>query len=288
MQDTFNHARGAGLMAIKATQHFFSTADLVRKIFPGVIALTLDPDEAVKAQALALARGMLDRIENGRVEADTSVSAVSSASKNASSWSWASSAVSMALTKTVLKATSGVQAGSAVGGDGSSRRKPPDHEEDEDDFEDAETGPTASPPSSKKASPTKSSRLQVQMDDDGDGDGWGGDEEDDDKSDYGDDAGGWGNDDDGGWGNDNDEWGGDDDDAALGPPPSKEKSSAQRLSVGSKREPVTKRESVTTSASTPKAPPKDMGTSKPRSGGIKLGKKKVGGGLGGKKIAKGD
>lgn len=281
-QDNFSHARAAGLMAIKATQNFFSTTDLVRKVFPGVVGLTLDPDEAVKTQALNLARGMLDRIENGPAEADMTVAAVSSAMKNnSSSWAWASSAVTSVISKTVLKASAVGGAGNPSGRAGpasptdSGKGVPDRHDaDDDDDFEDAQSGPSLeTPPKQRKTPPKKSpsSRLQLQVDaDDG---GWG-DDDDDDKSDYGDKS-GWGGGDADTWGND-DGWGNDSaddldlDQQSHGAPSSR---SSEPVTIAPR----------TASHSTSK--PAD---SKPRSGGIKLGKKKVGGGLGARKPSKAD
>jgi hypothetical protein len=100
--------RAAGLMAIKATAHYHSTAEIVHKVFPSVIALTIDPDDAVRAQALSLARWLLDRVEKGPAEADTTVAATSAAvNKGAagSSWAWASSAVTSVFTKVAAPKT---------------------------------------------------------------------------------------------------------------------------------------------------------------------------------------
>jgi len=95
-------------MAIKATAHYHSTAEIVHKVFPSVIALTIDPDDAVRAQALSLARWLLDRVEKGPAEADTTVAATSAAvNKGAagSSWAWASSAVTSVFTKVAAPKT---------------------------------------------------------------------------------------------------------------------------------------------------------------------------------------
>lgn len=61
-----SHARNAGLLALGATQQYFSASEIAHKVFPGVVAVTLDADVAVKTQAMALCRTLLDRLDKVR------------------------------------------------------------------------------------------------------------------------------------------------------------------------------------------------------------------------------
>ena len=48
------HAKMAGLMALVATQQYFSDRDCATRVIPAVAPLLLDPEPAVKEQGLRL------------------------------------------------------------------------------------------------------------------------------------------------------------------------------------------------------------------------------------------
>ncbi|XP_076313835.1 LOW QUALITY PROTEIN: N-terminal kinase-like protein [Tachypleus tridentatus] len=100
MRDPFPPARTAGILALSATQSYYTLRDCATRILPALCALTVDPDKSVRDQAFKAAKGFLSKLEKvsedpslaEQMEAD--VNAVGSGSSTSTAASWAGWAVS--------------------------------------------------------------------------------------------------------------------------------------------------------------------------------------------------
>eukprot|EP00050_Salpingoeca_kvevrii_P015288 m.45457 g.45457 ORF g.45457 m.45457 type:complete len:914 (+) comp6244_c0_seq4:29-2770(+) len=96
-KDPFKHARAAGLMALAATQKYYTASDIATKILPSVVPLTIDAEQAVRDQAFSLIRALvakLERVSKGEEVADDVAGEEAAAANEAASWvGWAGSAM---------------------------------------------------------------------------------------------------------------------------------------------------------------------------------------------------
>ena len=48
VRDPFPHARNAGIMAMAATQKYYSSTDIATRLLPALCALAVDPEKTVR------------------------------------------------------------------------------------------------------------------------------------------------------------------------------------------------------------------------------------------------
>jgi SCY1-like protein 1 len=63
LKDPFPPARMAGVLAMSATQQFYSLIEVANKIVPSLSVLTVDPDKQVREQAFKAIKGFLEKLE---------------------------------------------------------------------------------------------------------------------------------------------------------------------------------------------------------------------------------
>ncbi|XP_023231416.1 N-terminal kinase-like protein [Centruroides sculpturatus] len=63
MRDPFPPARTAGILAIAATQGFYTLNDCAIKVLPALCQLVVDPDKSVRDQAFKAIKGFLNKLE---------------------------------------------------------------------------------------------------------------------------------------------------------------------------------------------------------------------------------
>lgn len=72
MRDPFSPARIAGILALSATQTYYSLRDTATKVMPALCHLTMDPEKSVRDQAFKALKGFISKIE--KVSEDPSLS----------------------------------------------------------------------------------------------------------------------------------------------------------------------------------------------------------------------
>ena len=82
MRDPFPPARIAGILALTATQTYYSLKETGTKVMPALCHLTMDPDRSVRDQAFKALKGFLSKME--KVSEDPSLAA--SMGKETVSW----------------------------------------------------------------------------------------------------------------------------------------------------------------------------------------------------------
>lgn len=83
MRDPFSPARTAGILALAATQKFYSLEDSSRRVLPALCQMTIDPDKSVREQAFKAIKGFLGKLE--KVSEDPSLAEQFEADVNAAS-----------------------------------------------------------------------------------------------------------------------------------------------------------------------------------------------------------
>ncbi|CAD5230294.1 unnamed protein product [Bursaphelenchus xylophilus] len=63
LKDPFPPARMAGVLALSATQQFYSLAEVAGKVMPALSPLTVDPDKQVRDQAFKALKNFLEKLE---------------------------------------------------------------------------------------------------------------------------------------------------------------------------------------------------------------------------------
>lgn len=63
MRDPFPPARINGILALSATQSFFSLKETAQRVMPALCYLTIDPEKAVRDQAFKTLRGFMGKME---------------------------------------------------------------------------------------------------------------------------------------------------------------------------------------------------------------------------------
>lgn len=98
MRDPFPPARVASILALSATQNFYSLRDTATKVMPALCHLTMDPDKSVRDQAFKALKGFVSKLEKvsedsslaEQMEADLNVAGSNVSSALAATWaSWA-------------------------------------------------------------------------------------------------------------------------------------------------------------------------------------------------------
>lgn len=98
MRDPFAPAREAGILALAATQNFYTLRDTATKVMPALCHLTLDPDKSVRDRAFKTLKGFISKLDKvsedpslvEQMEADLNVSGSNVNSTLAATWaSWA-------------------------------------------------------------------------------------------------------------------------------------------------------------------------------------------------------
>lgn len=105
MRDPFPPARTAGILAVAATQGFYTLNDCAIKVLPALCQLVVDPDKSVRDQAFKAIKGFLNKLE--KVSEDPSlleqmeeeVNSEQTVSSSASAMKWAGWAVSSLTSK---------------------------------------------------------------------------------------------------------------------------------------------------------------------------------------------
>lgn len=102
LRDPFPPARVAGLMALAATQHYYTLSQVSQSVLPSLCGLTCDPEREVRDQAFKVIKGFLSKLEKvsedpslkESMEADVNANASTDMSHAASTWAgWAVNAV---------------------------------------------------------------------------------------------------------------------------------------------------------------------------------------------------
>lgn len=73
MRDPFSPARIAGILALSATQNFYSLRDTSTKVMSALCHLTTDPEKTVREQAFKALKGFISKVE--KVSEDPSLAA---------------------------------------------------------------------------------------------------------------------------------------------------------------------------------------------------------------------
>jgi len=123
LRDPFPPARIAGLMALAATQHYYTLNQISQSVLPSLCGLTCDPEREVRDQVFKVIKGFLSKLEKvsedpslkESMEADVNANASSEMTNVASTWAgWAVNAVTSKFYKS--------QSIDKNGGDGSESR----------------------------------------------------------------------------------------------------------------------------------------------------------------------
>ena len=64
IHDPFPHARNAGIMAMAATQKYYTSADIANRLIPALSVLTVDPEKSVRDNAFKVIRSFLSALES--------------------------------------------------------------------------------------------------------------------------------------------------------------------------------------------------------------------------------
>ncbi|XP_064483692.1 N-terminal kinase-like protein [Ornithodoros turicata] len=111
MRDPFHPARMAGILALSATQGYFTIKDCAVKVLPVLCSLTMDPEKSVRDQAFRAIKGFLGKLEKvsedpsliEQMEADVNAAGASVHSSMAASWAgWAVSSLTSKFYKSPL------------------------------------------------------------------------------------------------------------------------------------------------------------------------------------------
>lgn len=121
MRDPFHPSRMAAVLALSATQGYFTLRDCASKVLPALCALTMDPEKTVRDHAFKAIKGFLGKLEKvsedpslaEQMEAD--VNAASSSLPSSLAASWAGWAVTSLTSKFYRSSTSGTASASAAG-----------------------------------------------------------------------------------------------------------------------------------------------------------------------------
>ncbi|KAH6926553.1 hypothetical protein HPB50_019760 [Hyalomma asiaticum] len=98
MRDPFHPSRMAAILALSATQGYFTLKDCATKVLPALCALTMDPEKTVRDHAFRAIKGFLGKLEKvsedpslaEQMEADVNAASSSVPSSLAASWAgWA-------------------------------------------------------------------------------------------------------------------------------------------------------------------------------------------------------
>lgn len=98
MRDPFHPSRMAAILALSATQGYFTLKDCATKVLPALCALTMDPEKTVRDHAFRAIKGFLGKLEKvsedpslaEQMEADVNAASSSIPSSLAASWAgWA-------------------------------------------------------------------------------------------------------------------------------------------------------------------------------------------------------
>lgn len=119
MRDPFPASRINGIMALSATQSFYSLKETATKVMPAICHLTMDPDKSVRDQAFKALKGFIGKLE--KVSEDPSLAEQMEADLNSSGSqvsttmgaTWASWAVSSITNKFYRSSTSSAPSGVA-------------------------------------------------------------------------------------------------------------------------------------------------------------------------------
>jgi SCY1-like protein 1 len=101
MRDPFPAARINGIMALSATQSFYSLKETANKVMPALCHLTMDPEKTVRDQAFKALKGFIGKLEKvsedpslaEQMEADLNSSGSDVTTTNATWASWAVSSL---------------------------------------------------------------------------------------------------------------------------------------------------------------------------------------------------
>ncbi|XP_075556334.1 N-terminal kinase-like protein yata [Dermacentor variabilis] len=98
MRDPFHPSRMAAILALSATQGYFTLKDCATRVLPALCALTMDPEKTVRDHAFSAIKGFLGKLEKvsedpslaEQMEADVNAASSSVPSSLAASWAgWA-------------------------------------------------------------------------------------------------------------------------------------------------------------------------------------------------------
>ncbi|XP_042149601.1 N-terminal kinase-like protein [Ixodes scapularis] len=121
MRDPFHPSRMAAILALSATQGYFTLRDCASKVLPALCALTMDPEKTVRDHAFKAIKGFLGKLEKvsedpslaEQMEAD--VNAASSSLPSSLAASWAGWAVTSLTSKFYRSSTSGTASATTTG-----------------------------------------------------------------------------------------------------------------------------------------------------------------------------
>ena len=66
LRDPFPPCRIASINALAATQSFYTLAETGTKVLPAICTTLTDPEEPVRKQGFKVARGFIDKLQQGR------------------------------------------------------------------------------------------------------------------------------------------------------------------------------------------------------------------------------
>lgn len=127
MRDPFHPSRMAAILALSATQGYFTLRDCATKVLPALCALTMDPEKTVRDHAFRAIKGFLGKLEKvsedpslaEQMEADVNAASSSVPSSLASSWAgWAVTSLTSKFyrSKTTAGGASGAAGATSMGG----------------------------------------------------------------------------------------------------------------------------------------------------------------------------
>ncbi|CAN7999790.1 unnamed protein product [Ixodes hexagonus] len=130
MRDPFHPSRMAAILALSATQGYFTLRDCASKVLPALCALTMDPEKTVRDHAFKAIKGFLGKLEKvsedpslaEQMEAD--VNAASSSLPSSLAASWAGWAVSSLTSKFYRSSTTGAASTAAAAASSSNPTSP--------------------------------------------------------------------------------------------------------------------------------------------------------------------
>lgn len=130
MRDPFHPSRMAAILALSATQGYFTLRDCASKVLPALCALTMDPEKTVRDHAFKAIKGFLGKLEKvsedpslaEQMEAD--VNAASSSLPSSLAASWAGWAVTSLTSKFYKSSTTGAASAAATASSSSNPASP--------------------------------------------------------------------------------------------------------------------------------------------------------------------
>lgn len=126
MRDPFHPSRMAAILALSATQGYFTLKDCATKVLPALCALTMDPEKTVRDHAFRAIKGFLGKLEKvsedpslaEQMEADVNAASSSVPSSLAASWAgWAVTSLTSKFYRSKPTADSTMPPGAAGSGD---------------------------------------------------------------------------------------------------------------------------------------------------------------------------